>query len=35
MSTRTWMVMIALLGLNWGGFIAALVLTLRRGQDRE
>jgi hypothetical protein len=30
MSTRTWVVMIVLLTINWGGFIAALLYSLTR-----
>ena len=30
MSTRTWVVMIVVLTINWGGFIAALLYGLRR-----
>jgi hypothetical protein len=30
MSTRTWVVMIVLLTLNWGGFLAALVYGMTR-----
>ena len=32
MSTRTWIVMIVLLALNWGGFIATLWYGLTRKQ---
>jgi hypothetical protein len=38
MSGRTWLMMILLLGLNWGGFIAALVYGAvregKKGRDR-
>lgn len=30
MSPRTWVVMIVLLTLNWGGFLAALVYGMTR-----
>ena len=30
MSTRTWVVMMVLLTINWGGFIGALAYTLTR-----
>lgn len=32
MTTRTWVVMIVLLAINWGGFIAALAYALTRKQ---
>ena len=34
MSTRTWVVMIVLLAINWGGFIAALLYGLSRERRR-
>lgn len=34
MSTRTWVVMIVVLALNWGGFAAALVYALTRKRDQ-
>ena len=30
MSSRTWLMMLLILGVNWGGFIALLLRTLRR-----
>jgi len=29
-STRTWVMMILLLSINWGGFVAALVYGMTR-----
>ena len=33
MSTRTWIVMIVLLALNWGGFLAALACSIMREKE--
>jgi hypothetical protein len=33
MSSRTWIVMIVLLTLNWGGFLAALAYGLTRRRE--
>lgn len=30
MSGRTWLMMIVILAINWGGFVAALTYGLRR-----
>ena len=30
MSGRTWVMMLLMLALNWGGFIAMIVCTMRR-----
>jgi hypothetical protein len=39
MSSRTWIVMLVLLALNWGGFVLTLAYGLqreaRRKRDRE
>lgn len=31
MSGRTWLMMILILALNWGGFAVCLALTAKRG----
>lgn len=36
MSGRTWLMMVLLLGLNWGGFIWALAFgAIREGRQRR
>ena len=30
MSGRTWLMMLVILGINWGGFVLALTYGLRR-----
>lgn len=35
MSGRTWVVMIVMLAINWGGFVAALWYALRRDGDKR
>ena len=35
MSGRTWLMMLLILGLNWGGFIAALAYGLQRDRRRR
>ena len=34
MSGRTWVMMIVMLAINWGGFAAALWYALRRDRDK-
>jgi hypothetical protein len=35
MSGRTWVMMLLVLAVNWGGFIGALVYGMRRDQRRS
>lgn len=35
MSTRAWVMMIALLAFNWGGFVATLVRSVRQERTRR
>jgi len=35
MSGRTWLMMLLVLALNWGGFVGALVYGMRRDSRRR